>query len=77
MVEAYAFSDAAPIAPRDGGFLFAISHGPTPWLLFDFGGDIGWYPSTRAYSVFFGMSIVPALLWRSDVPEATSPTRRD
>jgi hypothetical protein len=77
MVEGYYFTDAAPIAPRDGGFLFAISHNPRPWLMFDFGGDVGWFPSTRAYSVFVGMSVVPALLWKSGAAEATSPTRRD
>jgi hypothetical protein len=63
MAEAYCFSDAAPIAPRDGGFLFALSHSPKPWLIFDFGGDVGWFPSSRAYSVFIGMTIVPVVLW--------------
>jgi hypothetical protein len=66
MVETYYFTDAAPVSPRDGGFLFAISHSPKPWLMFDFGGDIGMFPSTRAYSVFVGMSVVPVLLWREE-----------
>jgi hypothetical protein len=77
MLEGYYFTDAAPVAPRDGGFLFAISHSPKPWLMFDFGGDVGWFPSTRAYSVFVGMSIVPVLLWSSGAAEARGPTRRD
>jgi hypothetical protein len=77
MVEGYYFSDAAPVAPRDGGFLFALSHNPRPWLMFDCGGDVGWFPTTRSYSVFVGMSVVPALLWRSNVAEPTGPTRRD
>ena len=64
MVESYCFTDASPVAARDGGFLFAISHNPLPWLMSDFGGDLGMFPSTRGYSVFFGMSIVPILLWR-------------
>ena len=64
MVETYYFTDSAPVAPRDGGFLFALSHSPKPWLMFDFGGDIGMFPSTRAYSVFVGLSVVPVLLWR-------------
>jgi hypothetical protein len=68
MAEIYAFSDAAPIAVRDGGFLFALNHSPKPWLMFDFGGDVGMFPSTRAYSVFVGMSIVPVLLWTASVP---------
>lgn len=63
MAESYYFTDAAPIAPRDGGFLFAINHSPEPWLMFDVGGDVGMFPSTRAYSVFVGMSVVPFLLW--------------
>jgi hypothetical protein len=64
MAEAYYFSDAAPVAPRDGGFLFAISHSPRPWLIFDAGGDVGFFPNTRAYSVFIGASFIPAVLWR-------------
>jgi hypothetical protein len=63
MLESYYFSDAAPVASRDGGILFAINHSPAPWLMFDFGGDVGMFPSTRAYSVFVGMSIVPVVLW--------------
>jgi hypothetical protein len=35
-----------------------------PWLVFDCGGDVGLFPSTRAYSLFIGMTIVPVLLWR-------------
>jgi hypothetical protein len=62
--EGYVFSDAAPVATRDGGFLFAVSHAPRTWLTFDLGGDIGFFPATRAYSVFVGVSVVPAVLWR-------------
>jgi hypothetical protein len=63
MAESYYFTNAAPVAARDGGFLFAISHSPRPWLIFDFGADIGYFPSSRAYSLFVGTSIVPAILW--------------
>jgi hypothetical protein len=63
MAESYYFTDATPIATRDGGFLFAISHSPKPWLVFDCGGDVGMFPSTRAYSLFVGMTIAPMLLW--------------
>ncbi len=70
MVEVYGFSGALPIATRDGGFLFAISHSPKPWLMFDFGGDLGFFPAARKYSAFFGVSIVPALLW---VPKHAEP----
>ena len=64
MVEGYVFSSAAPIATRDGGVLVAFTHSPRPWLTFDLGGDVGTFPATREYSVFVGMSIVPARLWR-------------
>lgn len=63
MAEGYLFGDAGPLAPRDGGFLFALSHAPAPWLIFDFGGDVGAFPSSRAWSVFIGMTVVPAVLW--------------
>jgi hypothetical protein len=65
MAEGYYFTDAAPIILRDGGFLFAVNHSPKPWLMFDFGGDVGMFPSTRAYSLFVGMSVVPVLLWKT------------
>ncbi len=64
MAESYYFTDAFPVATRDGGFLFAINHSPKPWLMFDFGGDLGMFPSTRAYGVFVGMSVIPVLLWK-------------
>lgn len=63
MAESYYFTDASPYATRDGGFLFALCHSPKPWLTLDFGGDIGYFPRTRAYSVFIGISMVPVLLW--------------
>ncbi len=62
--EAYVFSSAAPVAGRDGGFLVALSHSPRKWLTFDLGSDVGFFPATRAFSVFVGMSIVPVVLWR-------------
>ena len=68
MVEGYYFTDAAPVAPRDGGLLFAVSHTARPWLMFDVGGDVGFFPSSRLYSVFVGVSIVPAVLWRASTP---------
>lgn len=65
MAEGYVFSEALPVSRRDGGFLFALSHSPKPWLVFDVGGDIGFFPSTRSFSAFFGMTIVPVFLWRT------------
>jgi hypothetical protein len=63
MAEGYVFGDAGPLAPRDGGFLFAMTHAPEPWLVFDLGGDVGLFPTTRAWSVFVGMTVVPVVLW--------------
>jgi hypothetical protein len=40
-----------------------LSLTPKPWLVFDFGGDVGWFPSTRAHSLFLGMTIIPVVLW--------------
>jgi hypothetical protein len=73
MLEGYVFSDARPATTHDGGLLFAISHAPRPWLIFDVGGDIGVYPSARAYSAFVGLTIVPVILWRVR-PSTGSPT---
>jgi hypothetical protein len=64
MAETYYFSDASPVATRDGGFLFALSHSPRPWLTLDVGADIGYFPSVRTFSTFFGMTIVPVMLWK-------------
>jgi hypothetical protein len=63
MVEEYYFTDAMPFAVRDGGCLFALSVTPRPWLVFDFGGDVGDVSATRTYSSFVGMTIVPVKLW--------------
>lgn len=63
MVENYYFTDAGRLAGRDGGCLFALSLSPRPWIVFDFGGDVGYFPSSRGYSTFVGMTIVPVRLW--------------
>lgn len=64
MAENYYFTSAAPFATRDGGLLFAFSVSPRPWLVFDFGGDIGYFRDDRSYSAFVGMTLVPLRLWR-------------
>jgi hypothetical protein len=64
LVEIYSFGDAAPVASRDAGVLFGLTASPRTWLVFDFGGDVGLVPSTRAFSAFVGMTVVPARLWR-------------
>jgi hypothetical protein len=64
MLEGYIFSDASPVAYRDGGLLFALDEEVRPWLVLDEGADLGLYPSNRAYSVFLGATIIAAVLWR-------------
>jgi len=65
-VEGYYFSDAGPLAPHDGGVRSAFSVAARSWLVVDVGGDVGFFPSTRAYSVFLGMTVVPAVVNRPD-----------
>lgn len=67
--EVYYFGDATPQATRDGGVLLAVTHTPRPWLVFDVGVDAGFFPSTRPWSAFVGMTVVPAVLW--GVPSKT------
>jgi hypothetical protein len=67
-VEGYYFADAAPVAPHDGGVRVAMSVSPRSWLVADVGGDAGFFPSTRAYTFFFGMTVIPAVLWRPEAP---------
>jgi hypothetical protein len=63
--EVWGVTGAAPVAPKDGGVRLAMTVSPRTWLVFDVGGDIGFFPSTRVFSVFFGVSVVPFVFWRS------------
>jgi hypothetical protein len=67
MVENYYFADAGPIAPPDGGFLAALAFAPRKWIVIDAGGDIGYFPSQRVFSVFAGVTIAPIAFWRRTV----------
>jgi len=64
MAEGYAFSDAAPVAARDAGALFAVSETLLPWLVLDEGVDLALFRDTRSFSVFVGLTVVPLVLWR-------------
>ena len=57
MLEGYAFSDAAPVSPRDAGILAAASWAPRPWLVFDAGPDVGLVHATRVVSAFVGVTV--------------------
>ena len=63
MAEGYVFSSAAPVGPKDGGLLGALTYAPMPYLMFDVGGDVGLFPSSRAYSVFAGLTVILVDLW--------------
>jgi hypothetical protein len=64
-LEGYAFADALPYASRDGGLRAVVTTTPKPWLVFDVGGDVGFFPSARAATAFLGMTIVPVVFWRA------------
>jgi hypothetical protein len=68
LVEGYVFSAALPFAARDGGIRPAITLTPRPWLVVDAGCDAGFFPNTREYSLFVGMTVVPMILWRPRAP---------
>lgn len=63
--ESYYFTDAKPISSSDGGFRSALTYSLHPWVIFDAGGDTGFISATRVYSVFSGVTLVPAIMWRS------------
>ncbi len=62
MLENYYFSGAGDAASHDGGVLVAFSHSARPWLTFDAGSDVGYFPGSRSVSGFVGMTIIPVLL---------------
>ncbi len=62
MLESYGFSDAGTRTPRDAGLLFAFTHSPEPWLIFDVGGDASYFPSTRTVTAFVGATFVPLVV---------------
>jgi hypothetical protein len=64
MAEGYVFSDASPVAARDAGTLFAVSETVLPWLVLDEGADLALFRDTRSFSLFVGLTIVPAVFWR-------------
>jgi hypothetical protein len=63
MVEAYAFADGGQLAPRDAGVLAAVGYAPKPSVMFDLGSDVSAFPTTRTFTLFGGVTFVPARLW--------------
>jgi hypothetical protein len=57
--ELYSAFGNAQAVPLDGGSLNGFSFAPIDELVFDVGGDIGLYQTTRSFSVFAGVTFVP------------------
>jgi hypothetical protein len=76
MAENYWFSDASPIAPQDGGFLAALAYAPRAWIIFDLGGDVGYFQSQRSFSLFAGMTVAPVDLWKTEWERRSLPHER-
>lgn len=43
---------------NDGGVRAVVTWSPVDWLVFDVGGDVGFFPTTRAWSLFGGLTLV-------------------
>jgi hypothetical protein len=74
MTEAYAFGDGGPLAPHDAGVLAAMGYAPKPSVMFDAGADVSAFPATRTWTLFAGVTFVPARLWGG--PRTTPVTAR-
>jgi hypothetical protein len=73
--EIYYFADQAPVVPHDGGLRGALTWAPLPWLVVDAGGDGGFYPSVRGYTVFAGLTMIPVVSWRVPSSESARPSK--
>lgn len=52
-----------PRRQNDGGVRGVVTWSPVDALVLDAGGDVGFFPITRAWSVFFGLVFVPTAQW--------------
>ena len=76
MIETYYFSDAAPVNPRDGGILAAVSYQPRKWVVLDAGLDVGLVQSTRVASAFVGVTLIFLDLWDTEAERRAKAARR-
>jgi hypothetical protein len=67
-LEGYYFSDAAPVASHDGGVRAAMTWKARPWLVLDLGGDVGFFPSVREFTLFAGLTVIPVVFYRTGPP---------
>ncbi|HET9155087.1 MAG TPA: hypothetical protein VFN91_00390 [Myxococcaceae bacterium] len=64
MLETYLFADATPVSRKDAGILTAVSYSVRPWLVLDAGVDVGLVHSTRVWSAFAGVTVIPVRFWK-------------
>jgi hypothetical protein len=57
MTELYTAMGASDAAALDGGWLNALGWAPIDAVVFDIGGDVALYPSTRAATFFLGLTV--------------------
>jgi hypothetical protein len=62
----------ADLIPVDGGWFASLNFSPIPQLALSVGAEAGFFPESRAYSVFGGVAWVPTANAR--VPLAKAPT---
>ncbi len=62
MAETYYFTSANSFAAEDGGVLAAVSYAPHPWIVWDVGADLGYFPASRRSSVFAGVTWIPGVM---------------
>lgn len=58
-VELEVHSTVGSALPNDGGVRLVLQFSPAGPLVFDLGGDVGFFPQTRAWSLFAGVTFVP------------------
>jgi len=72
--EIYSAFGNAQATPLDGGSLNGFTWAPVDEVIFDIGGDIGFYRDTRAFSVFAGVTFVPNGRGRLPIVRKSTPS---
>lgn len=57
--ELYTTLGGSEALAKDGGWLSGLNISPLDNLIFDVGGDVGFYPGTRTFTLFAGVTFVP------------------
>ncbi len=59
MTEWYTNTNGTAAVAADGGWLNAVSFSPIEEIVFDLGGDLGFFHQTRVFTLFAGVTFVP------------------